>query len=246
VTKVSVFLPSYNKGAYVLDAMRSVLNQTHHDWQLYILENSNDGETHKIVEAELARWDELEDQYVGDVRYERLQGDEIERQRREKYITAWLLNVYYPEARGEYIFYLSDDDLIDPECFEVMAGEMDSNPSYYAVYAGMRWGTPTGPGDCGPFPNVGIPALDAKSFPGSMDQRVDGGQVMHRKICLDSLVPPYFEESREGRMARHCDGLFLERLVGRFVFWPIDRYLITHRWTSESLWSPVQPGRYQS
>ena len=52
--KISVFLPSYNKGEYVLDALRSVLAQSRPDWELWILENSNDGKTNLLVEEELA------------------------------------------------------------------------------------------------------------------------------------------------------------------------------------------------
>lgn len=233
--KVSVFLPSYNKGRYVLDAMRSVFRQTRTDWELWIIENSNDGETHKLVEAELEYWRALPNQ----IHYERLEGEEIENKRAYTYITSWLMNVYYPEANGEYIFYLSDDDLIDPECFEVMAGELDSHPDRAIVYAGLRTVASTEPGQTGPFPDSGIPAKDELSFTGSVDSRVDGGQVMHRKICLDALVHPYFEEIPDPTIARHADGIFLERLIGRFTFYPIDRYLITHRWTSKSQWARI-------
>lgn len=234
--KVSVFLPSYNKGAFVLDALRSVFAQTMTDWELWILENSNDdGTTRRLIDLELQSHP-LE--ITKKIHYELLQGEEIERQRREKYITSWLLNVYYPEASGEYLFYLSDDDLIDPDCFEVMAGELDANPNYQVVYAGLRVGYTNTPGET-EFPDTGIPAQDAKSFPGSVDCRIDGGQIMHRKTCLDALVPPYFEEAREAWMANHVDGMFMERLVGRFVFWPIDRYLITHRRTGLSLWTKL-------
>jgi glycosyltransferase involved in cell wall biosynthesis len=236
--KVSVFILSYNKGAYVLDAMRSVLNQTMPSWELWILENSNDGITHKLVEEELERW-----RYgarfgpASTVKYERLEGEEIEAKRRETYVACWLLNVYYPEARGKYIFCLSDDDLIDPDCLEVMAAELDANPGHRVVYASLRTAVPTGPGDFGPWPDIGIPALDPKMFPGSVDCRIDGGQVMYHKTCLDALSFPYFEENPQGSVARHSDGLFLERLVGRFPFWPIPKYLITHRWTPVSVWS---------
>jgi spore maturation protein CgeD len=233
--KVSVFLPSFNKGGYALDAMRSVFAQTRTDWELFVLENSNDGETTGMVLDEIGRQPvHIREQ----VTFERLHGQEIERKRRETYITAWLLNVYYPEAAGDYIFYLSDDDLIDPDCFEVMAGELDTHPSYDVVYCGLRHYTPKHPGDNGPAPDVGIAALDPKMFPGSVDSRIDGGQIMHRKTCLDALVYPYFEESTVNNVARHADGIFMERLVGRFPFWPIDRYLVTHRWTNLSVWSP--------
>ena len=174
---------------------------------------------------------------AGKIHYERLEGEEIEKTRRETYITPWLLNVYYPEAHGEYIFYLSDDDLIDSDCFEVMAGELDANPEYGVVYAGLRIVVGTEPGETGPFPDQGFPAKDIRSFPGSVDCKMDGGQVMHRKMCLDHMVFPYFADEKLGYIANHVDGIFLERLVGRFAFYPIDRYLITHRRTKLSLWT---------
>jgi spore maturation protein CgeD len=247
---ISVFLPSYNKGEWVLDAMRSVFGQSRADWELWLLENSSDGRTNLIVEDELTRHFGLQeldgDEWLAalkenGVHYERLEGAEIERKRRETYMTSWLLNVYYPEASGKYVFYISDDDIIDPDCFEVMAGELDANPEYRIVYAGLRHYTPSAPGDCGPAPDKGIPALDPKMFPGSVDNRVDGGQVMHWKACLDHLVYPYFEEGGSGTVSRHVDGIFLERLVGRFPFWPINRYLVTHRWTELSVWSSKPP-----
>lgn len=231
--KVSVFMPSFNKGEYVLDALRSVFGQSRTDWELWILENSNDGVTHLVVENELSKLS-AEDRFK--VHYVRLEGEEIEYRREHSYITAWLLNVYYPEANGDYIFYLSDDDLIDPDCFEVMAGELDAHSDYGVVYASLRIALVTEPGS-GPYPDKGIPAEDIKSFSGTCDCKMDGGQIMHRKVCLDAIVYPYFEECGEGYIANHCDGIFLERLVGRFPFYPIPRWLITHRRTEQSMWT---------
>jgi len=229
--KVSIFLLSHNKGAYALDAIGCVFRQTFTDWELWVLENSNDGHTNVLVENDLFWRDRQEG-----VHYVRLEGAEIERKRKETYIPAYLLNVYYPEANGEFIFYMSDDDLIDAECLSVLVKEFEDNPDYHAVYCGLRIAASKGPGKINGFPDTGIPAKDPKSFPGSCDKHVDGGQVMHRKTCLDSLVFPYFEEEPHADIAQHCDGIFLERLVGRFTLWPVDRYLVTHRWTPKSLW----------
>lgn len=239
--KISVFLPSYNKRGYVVDAMRSVFAQTLIDWELWLLENSNDGyQTRHYVDSELRSLGRHTGSLREKIHYIQLDGEEIEYRRARSYITAWLLNVYYPEANGDYIFYLSDDDLIDPECFEVMAGVLDAHPDYQVVYAGLRAVGVTQPGQTGPFREImRIPAVDEKSFPGSVDSKIDGGQIMHRKTCLDALVHPYFEEMPNPDIARHADGLFMERLVGRFTFYPIDRELITHRWTPESLWSAI-------
>src|SRR5580704_8518688 len=204
--KVSVFLPSYNKGAYVLDAMRSVFAQTMTDWELWILENSNDGKTHKLVEQEIADFHSPAQGCIGPsnkIHYERLEGEEVEKQRREKYITAWLLNVYYPEANGEYIFYLSDDDMIEPETFELMTGELDANPNFFVVYAGLNITATRTPGDKGVVTSQ-VRAQDARTFPGTVDCKLDGGQVMHRKTCLDHLVLPYFDEINLGHTANHC------------------------------------------
>lgn len=234
--KVSVFLPSYNKGKYVLDAMRSVFAQTMIDWELWILENSTDGVTNLIVQREL---ESHPLDITRKIHYERLEGEAIEKVRREKYITTWLLNVYYPEANGEYIFYISDDDLIDPNCLELMSGALDSHLSWEVVYCSLRHGTPTGPGDVGPWPNSGIPAISSKTFPGSVDGQIDGGQIMHYKTCLDHLAYPYFEETNHGEIARHSDGIFMERLVNRFPFWPVNDFLVTHRWLPISHWSPT-------
>jgi glycosyltransferase involved in cell wall biosynthesis len=234
--KVSIFLPSFNKGDYVLDALRSVFAQTMENWELWLLENSNDSLTRETIDRELAT---QPPEILAKIRYEKLDGEAIEKVRREKYITTWLLNVYYPEANGEYVFYLSDDDLIDPNCLEVMAGALDAHLSWEVVYCSLRHGTPTGPGDVGPFPNSGIPAIGAKTFPGTVDGQIDGGQIMHYKSCLDHLRYPYFEETNHGPTARHSDGIFMERLVGRFPFWPVPDFLVTHRWLPISHWSPT-------
>jgi spore maturation protein CgeD len=234
--KVSIFMPSYNKGEWVLDGIRSIVAQTMDDWELWILENSNDGVTNLVVENGLSKLD-ADTRFK--IHYERLAGEDIEKVRREKYITTWLLNVYYPEANGEYIFYMSDDDLIDPNCLEVMSRELDTHPSWEVVYCSLRHGSPKEPGDVGPWPNAGIPAISSKTFPGSVDGQIDGGQIMHYKTCLDHLAYPYFEETNHGPIARHSDGIFMERLVNRFPFWPVNDFLVTHRWLPISHWSPT-------
>jgi glycosyltransferase involved in cell wall biosynthesis len=230
---VSVFLASYNKGEYVLDAIRSVVAQTNPSWELWILENSNDGVTHLVVENELSKLD-VNTRFK--VHYERLEGDKIERRRKDTYITAWLLNKYYRRANGKYIFFLADDDLIDPDCFELMAGALDDNPEWSVVWAGLRHAHFTPAGYTGPFADMGIPATDIRSITGSVDCRIDGGQVLHRTECLRHISSPYYTEATNNDIARHCDGLFLEKLIAAgYAFYPIPRYLITHRFTTISV-----------
>jgi len=66
--------------------------------------------------------------------------------------------------------------------------------------------------------------------------RVDGGQVAHRRACLDHLDPPWYTEEHTPAVARHSDGLWLNRLAAQWRFHAIDKPLMTHRRTMLSLW----------
>jgi glycosyltransferase involved in cell wall biosynthesis len=230
-TGVSVFLTSHNKCSYVLDALQSVWNQVREDWELWLLENSTDeGRTRCIIDDWL-----VDKGYEGDPRlhYEVL--DDVPRDG-SVYVTTWLLNQYYPRANGDHVFFLADDDVIDPDCFKAMAGVLDDNPAISAVYAGMRHLTVCQPGDV-TAGDIGIGA-DVVRGPDAVDCCIDGGQVMHRKSCLDKLTQPYFHELLDPTVTRHCDGIFLKRIAEHFPFYPIPRYLVTHRFTPSSTWTP--------
>src|SRR5215470_565459 len=105
----SVFTPSYSKGAYAAEAIRSVLAQDFTDFEYWVLENSDDGGHTRSVIAPL-----LDDKRVIYQEAEFTPGE-----RAERYPPAVLLNRYYPKATGKYIFYLSDDDLLDPRCLRL-------------------------------------------------------------------------------------------------------------------------------
>lgn len=230
---VSVFCPAYNKGLYTLDTIRSVLAQTRPDWELWLLENSTDGATRGAIKGMLS----VEAPDDPRIRLEEI--DQVPRG--QVNVMGWLLNRYYGEANGRYVFYLSDDDLVDPDCFEHMAGYLDAHPEHHVCWASLRMSPCAGPGDTGPFPEVGIPARHVPG-PGGVDCRIDGGQIMHRKSCLAAVARPWFEEGPAVEIARHIDGIFMERLVPHFPFHPIDRWLITHRYTELSTFTPMTSG----
>lgn len=231
MTKVSVFMPSFNKGGYVLDGIRSVVAQTMPDWELWVMENSTDDATRELIRDSGL----LDDSRII---YEDI--DLSPDKRGSVNMMGWLLNQYYPLANGEYIFYLSDDDLVDPECFAEMAGYLDDT-GYDVCWASLRCTGCSGPGDVGPFENSGIAAREIKEQ-GRIDGLVDGGQIMHRKTCLDNLDRPYFYEGNVYDMARHIDGMFMEKLAGYCKFYPVDKWLMTHRFTSVSTYTKGGPG----
>lgn len=225
--KISVFMPSHNKGGYVVTALRSIENQTRQDFEVFVLENStDDGRTKSILrkngyyDRPGIRVENIEDVPRGEVN-----------------VMGWLLNRWYPKANGEYIFYLSDDDLLMPRAFQLLAGHLDDNPDHGACYGTLQHANSSHPSDM-QFTGYLIMARDTRG-PGEVDCHVDGGQIMHRKSCLDDVGYPYFEESPELEIARHIDGMFMERLVRKHPLHPVDspEPVATHRMTPKSTYT---------
>ena len=224
----SVFLPSYGKPQYVGEAIASVLAQEFTDFELWILENCDDGGATRAAVAP----------YLGDPRivYEEIGFTEAERA--ERYITAVLLNRYYPKAAGRVIFYISDDDLMEPGCLARCMAELDGHPEQSVVWFTM-WRTAWSQQQQRFRPAGSIPAVNAVGVGTGQPQadcRIDGGQVAHRRECLDQIDQPWFPEDRSKYVAMHADGVFLQKLANRYVFHPVPEYLMTHRVTPLSTW----------
>jgi glycosyltransferase involved in cell wall biosynthesis len=223
---VSVFLPSYNKAPYVTEAVSSILAQDYGDFEFWILENStDDGPTREALAPLLA------DKRI---RYEEIGFTPAERA--NSYIPSVLLNRYYPQAAGEFIFYLSDDDLLAPSTFRLATGALQ-DPRRMVCWWSMEilGRSPQGWGQAGAIQahadagaGSGIPVVDC---------RIDGGQVAYRKRCLDEIDPPWFPEEAHQSIACHSDGVFLQKLADRWTFHPVPELLLTHRMTELSTWA---------
>ena len=226
----SVFTPSYNKGAYAADAIRSILAQDYGDFEYWILENSTDDGATRDQIAPL-----LDDPRVI------YQEFDIHPEWREKvYIPAWLLNQWYPRANGKYIFYLSDDDLLDPATIGTCVRFLEEDPGRHVCWFSMRRVAAPRPGPVAGDLDGGFPAdkpMGHDTPRHHVDCRIDGGQVAHRRTCLDGLQQPWFPEDSDGGAASHADGLFLQKLASRYTFWPIPEHLLTKRLTPLSAWT---------
>ena len=225
---VSVFLPSHNKPEYVADAVASVLAQDCPDFELWVLENSTD----RVTRAVLAPL----------VRDRRVIYEEITFGESERMPWAWppaiLMNRYYPKAAGQFIAYISDDDVWEPRLLSRCVAEFDARPDYHAVWFTM-WRS-VWSADLGRFKPAGsIPAVcevGAGCAQERADCRVDGGQVIHRRECLDEIPPPWFPESGSRQVANHNDGVFLQKLADLHPLHPVPDKLMTHRATPLSWW----------
>ena len=218
----SVFTPSFNKGQYVADAIRSVLAQDCADFEYWILENSTDRVTREVIAP-----------LLGDPRiiYEEIDLDPDERA--ACYPTAMLLNRYYAKAGGRYIFYLSDDDLLEPGCVRRCCEFLEADLARQVCYFSLRVDSVPG----GPERWIRADApLGAGTDCPVVDCRIDGGQIAHRRDCLDRVGRPWFPETPVTDQARHADGLFMQKLAACYTFWPLPEHLATHRRTPLSTW----------
>lgn len=107
--KVSIGLPVYNGHRTLRDAVRSVLMQTHKDWELIL---ADDGSTDGSLE--LMR--QIRDPRV------RVLSDGQNRG------LVWRLNQIAQEARGKYLARMDADDMMHPERIERQARFLQSHP----------------------------------------------------------------------------------------------------------------------
>ncbi|TAD73231.1 MAG: glycosyltransferase [Oscillatoriales cyanobacterium] len=118
---VTIAMPTYNGRAYLEPAIASVQHQTYPHWELFI---SDDGSTDGTIET-LQSWaerDPLRVQLVGGPR--------------SGMVANW--NHCADFARGKYLKFLHQDDLLDPDCLKAMVALAESDPEIGLVFAPRR------------------------------------------------------------------------------------------------------------
>lgn len=106
---VSIIMPSYNTGKYIVSSIKSVLAQTYQNWELLIVDDCSTDNTYNLVK-EL-----LKDNRIHYLRNEKNSGAAISRNRALK------------EARGRWIAFLDSDDLWMPQKLERQIDFMRKN-----------------------------------------------------------------------------------------------------------------------
>jgi glycosyl transferase family 2 len=116
---VSVLIPTYNGEPFIAETIRSVLDQTLSDFELIV---GDDGSRDRTVEI-------VRDLTAGDPRAQTLVYD--------RNIGSFnSVNRLYGLARGRYVKYLLQDDLLAPTALETLAGALEAHPR--AVLATSR------------------------------------------------------------------------------------------------------------
>lgn len=106
---VSIIMPSYNTGRFLVETIDSVLNQTYPYWELIIVDDCSTDNTDDCIGPYLA------DPRIRYFKNEANSGAAISRNRALR------------EARGRWIAFLDSDDLWTPDKLEKQIGFMEKN-----------------------------------------------------------------------------------------------------------------------
>jgi glycosyltransferase involved in cell wall biosynthesis len=122
---ISVIIPTYRREVQLLEAIGSVLSQTDVSLEVIVIDDSAEGSARNAVAT------------VGDKRVQYMVRAEPSRGR-----PALVRNDGAKVARGRYLYFLDDDDILEPGALAAMSQALDAAPS-----AGMSFGViaPFGP-----------------------------------------------------------------------------------------------------
>ena len=125
---VSVVIPTYNKGKFIVETLDSVLHQTYENIEVLLVDNGSTDDTR-------ARIDEYLNSCPGNYRVIDLVENKGPSNAR---------NVGILEAKGKYVFLLDGDDLLMPEKIGQQVHYMDANLEVglsltpYLIYSATR------------------------------------------------------------------------------------------------------------
>ena len=113
--KVSVIMPCYNDGAYIQEAIESVLNQTYSNIEIVIIDDGSDDEATKKI-------------------LQQINNPKIKILHSHRLRPAGARNYGIKEATGKYILPVDSDDKIEPTYVEKAVRILEDNSKIGVVY----------------------------------------------------------------------------------------------------------------
>ncbi len=109
---ISILMPAYNQANLIGMSIDSVVNQTYDNWELIIANDGSTDNTQEIIEK-YARTD-----------------SRIKIFKKENGGPSSALNVALQNSTGDWICWLSSDDLFEPNALEIMNNAIKNNPNF--------------------------------------------------------------------------------------------------------------------
>ena len=122
---VTAVIPVYNHEKYVVESIRSILNQTYQNIELIVLNDGSKDRSHQMI---LPLVEECQRRFV---RFEYINRENIGLSATLNQALAW--------ATGEYFSALASDDAALPEKFEVLVDALEAKGPSYAAAFGNAW-----------------------------------------------------------------------------------------------------------
>lgn len=168
---VSVIVPTHDRPALLREAIASVLRQSHPRFELLVVDDGSGPETAAVLA-------ELDDPRIRWFRRERSGGGGAAR------------NVGLAHARGEYVTYLDDDNLIGALWLRAVVWAFEARPECDVVYGAMVHDQRTAPD--------GLP--DLMQLPWDRQRQllsnaVDQGMLAHRRGRPDLVYDEHLSEA---------------------------------------------------
>lgn len=116
--KISVIIPTYNRAAFLKEAIESVLGQTYRDFELFVVDDGSTDDTSSLVCA------------IFDPRVRYSYQDNAGR--------CQARNFALSQAQGQYIAFLDDDDIFLPQKLERQVTFLENHPNVDFVASGTE------------------------------------------------------------------------------------------------------------
>ena len=125
--KVSIITPAYNSGKYIDETIQSVINQTHKNWEMIIVDDCSSDDTQLIVKEYASK----------DKRIKLISN-------KENYGVAISRNIGLKKAKGKYVAFIDSDDLWDKEKLKKQLVFMENNTIYFSFSSYQKFDSNSG------------------------------------------------------------------------------------------------------
>ncbi|HRV96121.1 MAG TPA: glycosyltransferase [Anaerolineae bacterium] len=197
---ISVIIPNYNHGQYIIDAIDSILRQDYHNYEIIVIDDGSTDNTGKIV-----------------AKY----GDKVNYIWQENQGLSAARNHGIRLAKGDFIALLDADDIYEPDFMSTLIDILQQNPSADGIFCGYQFVDNV---------DIPLPGGEARSISANQlyDVLLDGNflvpeSILIRRYCYEAVGP--FDES-----LRACEDwdMWL-RISKQYQIIGTDKILTRHR-----------------
>jgi hypothetical protein len=216
---ISVVIPTHNRADLVRRAVRSVIAQSYSNWELLVIDDASNDDTPKVLST-------FTDSRIRVLRREQQGGASATR------------NTGLAEARGEFVAYLDDDNVMHPHWLKGVAWAFDHHPEALVIIGARIIDDELrnqGLGRGG-WPQLAPPGFDRDSI--ARESVADLMQVAHRRELpgarFDEGIRIVEDWDLLARLTRDRDPLLFPAVSGIYMTSASDRFMDTGLLEQES------------